>query len=37
MKASNNINILLKENLSVARDKTNLNKTVTAFPLELFE
>ena len=37
MKDSNNINILSKESLLVARDKSILNKTVKSFPLELFE
>ena len=33
-KDSNNINLLNKESLLIARDKPILNKTVTCFPLE---
>ena len=36
-KDSNNINLLIKESLLIARDKPILNKTVKSFPLELFE
>ena len=36
-KYSNNINLLIKESLSIARDKPILNKTVKCFPLKLFE
>ena len=36
-KDSNNINLLIKERLLMARDKLILNKTVKSFPLELFE
>ena len=34
---SNNVNLLIKESLFIARDKPILNKTVKSFPLELFE
>ena len=36
-KDSNNINLFIKESLSIARDKPILSKTVKSFPLELFE
>ena len=36
-KDSNNINLLIKESLLIARDKPILNKTVKSFPIELFE
>ena len=36
-KDSNNINLLIKENLLIARDKLILNKTVKYFPLGLFQ
>ena len=36
-KDSDNINLLIKESLLIARDKLILNETVKSFPLELFE
>ena len=36
-KDSNNINLLIKENLLLSRDEPILNKTVKSFSLELFE
>ena len=36
-KDSNNINLMIKESLLIARKKLILNKTVKSFPLELFE
>ena len=36
-KDSNNINLLIKDSLLIARDKPILNKTIKSFPLELFE
>ena len=37
MKDSNDINLLIKESLLIASDKTILNKLIKPFPLELFE
>ena len=37
MKDSNNINLLIKESLLIARCKPILNKTVKYFPSRLFE
>ena len=36
-KDSNNINLLIRENLLISRDKPILNKKVKFFPLELSE
>ena len=36
-KDSNNMNLLVKESLLIARDKPILNKAVKSFLLELFE